>query len=230
MVKLIHTALFIGLLTFGTTAQAVFEESKNMSLGNQNALYVDVEGADKKIAEEAMEELIKEYGKWKKNRKAKEYYAEGISISPIAGRDPLDVYFKFDEMGNQTRAYMWIFDGEGFLNSAEAEEKISGAESIMQDYYVKAKRIVIQKEVDREEDLLKDEEKALNKLVKKNESLHKNIEKWKKEIRDREEKIAEAERDIEDNISDQEAKRGEIEQQEEVVRETMQKKNDVRKN
>jgi len=221
--------LLIGLISIGTTAQAVFEENQNMSLGNQNALYVDVEGADKKMAEKAMEELIKEYGNWKKNRKAKEFYAEQIQISPIAGRDPIDIYIKFDEMGNQTRAYLWIFDGEVFINSAETEDKVDGAESILQDFYVKTKRKVIQEEVDDEEDALKDEEKALSKLMKKNESLHKDIEKWKKEIRDREQKIADAEVDIEKNLEDQEMKKEDIEKQEDVVKSVMDKKNDVKK-
>ena len=223
--------LIVALFATGTiSAQAVFEEDKNMSHGNKNALYVDVEGADKKIAEKAIQELLKEYGKVKKNRKAKEFYAEEIIIPAIGGAQPLHVFTKIEELGDQSRLYMWVYDGDDFISSVNNEEAISGAESILQDYYVKARRGAIQKEVDLEEDNLKDREKEMTKLEKNNDNLHKDIAKWEKEIEERHKKIEQAKLDIEQNIVDQETKSDEIMAQKEVINMTIQKMNDVKKN
>jgi peptidoglycan hydrolase CwlO-like protein len=223
--------MIVALFATGTiSAQAVFEENKNMSHGNKNALYVDVEGADKKIAEKAIQDLLKEYGKVKKNRKAKEFYAEEILIPSIGGSQPLHVFTKIEEMGNQSRLYMWVYDGQDFISSEDNEEAVSGVESVLQDYFVKARRAAIQEEVDYEEDNLKDREKELNKLERDNENLHKNIAKWEKEIEERHRKIEQAQADIEQNLLDQEDKSDEIMSQKEVVSMTIQKMNDVKKN
>lgn len=211
------------------TGQAVFEEDVNMSLGNKNALYVDVEGADKKIAEKAIESLLKEYGKVKKNRKAKEYYAEQITIPAIGGSQPLDVFVKVDEMNNQARLYMWVYDGSSFINSLDNQDEVDGAESIMKDFFVKARREAIQKEVDGEEDTLKDFEKDFKKLESKNKDLHKDIAKWEKEIEDRKRKIEQAKVDIEQNLVDQDDKQAEIGEQREVVKATVEKMNNVQR-
>jgi len=208
-------------------AQAVFEEDMNMSLGTQNALYVDVEGADKKIAEKAIESLLKEYGKVKKNRKAKEYYAEEITIPAIAGSQPIDVYVKIDEMNNQSRLYMWVYDGSSFISSVNHAEEIDGAETVLKDFFVKARREAIKKEVEAEEDTLKDREKELDKLEDKNKDLHKDIAKWEKEIEERKKKIEQAKLDIEQNLVD---KTLEIADQKNVVRSTVEKMNNVQRN
>jgi len=223
--------LFITLISVGTiSAQAVFEEMKPMSHGNKSALYVDVEGADDKISENAIQELLKEYGKVKKNRKAKEYYSEEIVIPAIGGSQPLAVYTKIEEMGNQSRLYMWVYDGQDFITAENNEEAVTGTESVLKDYYVKARRAAIQKEVEHEDDNLKDREKELSKLEKNNESLHKDIAKWEEEIEDRKRKIEKAGEDIEENLVDQEGKMAEIEAQKEVIQNTIEKMNAVKKN
>lgn len=225
-----NTLMLISLFLIGQLdAQAVFEEDMNMSLGTKNALYVDVEGADKKIAEKAIENLLKEYGKVKKNRKAKEYYAEGITIPAIGGAQPLDIFVKIDEMKSQSRLYMWVYDGSTFINSIDDADQVDGAESILKDFFVKARRLAIQKEVDHEEDNLKDREKELKKLEDKNKNLHKDIAKWEKEIEDRKRKIEQAKVDIEQNLVDQDEKAVEITEQKDVVRSTVEKMNNVQR-
>jgi len=226
-----NTLLIISIFFIGQiNAQAVFEEDMNMSLGTKNALYVDVEGADKKMAEKAIESLLKEYGKVKKNRKAKEFYAEKITIPAIGGAQPLDVFVKVDEMTNQSRLYMWIYDGSTFINSVDDSDQVDGAESILKDFYVKARRKAIQIEVDQEEDKLKDREKDMKKLESNNNNLHKDIAKWEKEIDDRHRKIEQAKLDIEKNLVDQKDMTIQISEQKDVVKSTVEKKNNVQRN
>jgi len=209
------------------SAQAVFEEEYPMSLGKQNALYIDVEGANKNTAEKAMEEVIKTFGKYKRNRKAKEFYAENANVPGISSES--DIYVKFVEDNAQTRAYLWIYDGTDFIDSSVNSDAIDRAESIMQDFYVNAKKRVVQYEMDGEEDILKDKEKELKNLVKNNEKLHKNIEKWEKEIEDRKKKIEQAKLDIDQNVIDQETKQVEIEDQKSVVDGVQQKLNSIKR-
>jgi len=220
------------LFTFATISlqgQTVHEDDANMSLGIKNALYVDVEGADKKKTEKAWNEIMKEYGKVKKNRKAKEFYSEQIVIPAIAGSQPLDLFVRFDEKKNLTRAYFWVFDGDEFINSIDHDEQSSGAESILKDFFVKARRLVVEDEVKVEEKVAKNLDKDLKKLVDKNEDLHNDIEKWKREIKEREERIVQAEKDIEANLIDQDNKELEIDAQEEVVKKVIDKLNGISK-
>jgi len=225
-----NTLILISLFIIGQiSAQAVFEEDYNMSLGTKNALYVDVEGADKKIAEKSIESILKEYGKVKKNRKAKEYYAENITIPAIGGAQPLDVFVKVDEMNGQSRLYMWVYDGSTFINSVDDAKQVDGAESILKDYYVKARRSAIQNEVDHEEDVLKDREKDMKKLENSNKGMHKDIAKWEKEIEDRHRKIEQAKLDIEQNLLDQDDMTAQIAAQRDVVRSTVDKMNSVKR-
>lgn len=225
-----NTLILLSLFIIGQMgAQAVFEEDMNMSLGTKNALYVDVEGADKKIAEKAIESILKEYGKVKKNRKAKEYYAEKITIPAIGGAQPLDVFVKVDEMREQSRLYLWVYDGSNFINSVDDADKVDGAESILKDFFVKARREAIQQEVDHEEDNLKDREKELKKLEDNNENLHKDIAKWEKEIEERKRRIEQAKVDIEENLVNQDDKAVEISEQKDVVNSTIEKMNSVQR-
>ena len=226
----ILTLLVACFATVSMSAQAVFEEDKNMSLGNKNAVYVDVEGANKKISEKAIQDILKQYGKVKKNKKAKEHYCEAIVIPSIGGGQPLDVFVKIDELNNQTRLYMWVYDGNDFISSLNNEEALGGAESILKDYYVTARRGAIQLEVDYEEDQLKDREKELKKMESTNTSMHKDIAKWEKEIAERNQKIEDMKLAIEQNLVDQENKRGEIEAQRGVITSTVDRMNSVQKN
>lgn len=215
------------LATISLTGQTVHEDDANMSLGIKNALYVDIEGADTKKAEKAWGEIMKEFGKVKKNRKAKEFYSEQVVIPAIAGSQPLDVFVRFDEKKNLTRAYLWVFDGDEFINSIDHDDESSGAESILKDLFVKSRRFVVEEEVKEEEKIAKNLDKDLNKLRDKNEDLHKDIEKWKREIKEREERIVQAEKDIESNLIDQDNKELEIDAQQEIVKQVIDKLNGI---
>jgi peptidoglycan hydrolase CwlO-like protein len=203
-------------------AQRVIEDDVSMSLGVQNSLFVELDKTDKKLAEKLWKEYIKDYGKTKRNKKAKEYNTLLVRVPAISTSQDIDIYTKFEEMGDMTRAYFW-FDMQGsFLNTIDYDKEASGAEMFIKDYALLVKKEVISSELKNQEKTLKNLEKDLSKLEKNNENYHKDIEEARK-------KIAEREQEIEKNLGEQEAKRIEIQEQQQVVEEIIDRINNIRK-
>lgn len=208
------------LFSFTGDAQKIFEDDITMSLGTQNAFFIEIEGADDNTAEKIWKDYIKGYGKTKKNKKAKEWYSQQVPVPTINGASPIDLYVKFEEMKDMTRTYFWIDLGGEFANSIDNEKQSDGIEEFMKGYYDETRKYIVGKEVKEEEDNLKDLEKDFGKLEKKNEDYHKQIEKAKK-------KIAEMESNIEKNIVEQEKKQMEIEDQKTAVSKVTEKLNQI---
>lgn len=207
--------LALTLITAFAFAQDVQSTDKMMSLGKQPAIYVDIEGADKKIAENSWKEFMKNYGKTKRNKKAKEYQSQDIRIPMLAGGN-VDLYTKFEEGSGQTTVYLWVVDEGSFADASD------GAENFLGEYYVLARKKVISKEIEEQEKLLKKLTKNMEKLVKKNQGYHKDIEKA-------EEKIRKAEENIEKNLVEQDNAKVENEKQKKVLEALIEKLNNVGK-
>ena len=217
--KLLFTLGFSLLLMTGLVAQ-ISERSMELSLGHQNAFVIEHDGANKKMVSKILENSLKEYGKVKRNKKAKEWNCLDCDVPGIG---KANVYCKIDEGKSQVTSYVFYDDGTQFISSENSPE---AANRIKQDLtYVgyEVTKAVIGEELKSQENSLKDRNKEMKKLEKKNEGLHKDIEKYQK-------KIAEAEADIEKNLQEQEDKKIEIEQQNRVVGEVTDRLNNVGKN
>jgi len=205
------------------TAQAVNEISKSMSLGKQTGFQIDIDGADEDITEDVWKEFMKDYGKTKRNKKAREYYAVGTRVPLISGANNVDLYIRFDERVNMTTATLWVDMGESFVNSDEHPKEAQGAQDFLTDFYLAVKREAIQEEMKEQEKVMEKMEKELRKLEKKNNGYHEDIEKAK-------EKIEKAEKQIEQNLRDQEDQRIIIEQQRKVIEEIIERLNNLGRN
>ena len=214
--------MLIGSLSF-SIAQSVNEEMKSMSLGKQASFEVDIDGADEDITEDVWKDYIKDFGKSKRNKKAREYYSVGARVPLISGRDNIDIYMRFDEKVNMTTATMWVDLGAGFVNSDEHPKEAQGAEEFLSNFYLAVKKKTIEKEMKDQEKVLNKMDKELRKLEKKNTGYHKDIEKAK-------EKIEKAEKNIEQNLKDQEDQRITIEQQKKVIEEIIERLNNLGRN
>jgi len=200
------------LVAFATlvTAQNVEAIEKTMSLGKQTGVYIEVEGGDKDDVKDLWEDYMKDYGKTKRNKKAKEYYSEGARIPLVSSGNTVDMYAKFEDGKNQATAYFWaVVDGE-FVDDSQ------GLQTFAQDFYVMA-------EIKEQEKLLKKIDKNMGKLVKKNNGYHKDIEKA-------EDKIRKAEENIEKNLNEQDELQAELIKQKEVLDMIIDKLNSVGKN
>ena len=221
IMKLILTLSLSLLLMTGLLAQEVTEQSVQFSLGHQNAFTMEHPGADKKTVIKNLENALKEFGKVKRNKKAKEWNCLGCEVPGMSG--PTNVYFKIQEGKNLTTSHVCFDDGTKVISS---ENNPEAANRLKQDLtYVgyDITRAVISKELDNEENNLKDRNKDQKKLEKKNADLHKEIEKYQ-------EKIAEAEKNIEKNLQEQEDMKMTIEKQGQVVEEVTNRLNSVGKN
>lgn len=166
-VLLLTTTLFVVLGVFSASSQKVFEDDVTMSLGSKNALFIEIEGADKKKAEKIWKNYVEDYGKVDRNKKAKEYYSQQISVPTINGASPLNLYAKFEELKDMTRFYLWVDLGGEFANSVDNEKQVDGAEEFLKGYYNEVRKSVVNEELEDEEDNLKDVEKDLKKLKEK---------------------------------------------------------------
>lgn len=191
-------------------AQEAVERKSSMSLGLQNGFYIELPGATKKMAESTFSDFVKEYGKLKDNKKAKESFLMAVKIPVINGQSPVDLYVRHDEGKNMMTTYVWIDLGGAFISSDEYPQQAKALKQWLVDYFNQVKKKVIAEELKEEEKTLSNLNKDLEKLQKRNEDFHKEIEKAKQ-------KIAENEKNIEKNLSEQEAKRAEIQKQSEVV-------------
>ena len=214
--------LLVGSITF-ITAQTVTEINKSMSLGKQSAFQIDIDGADEDLTEDVWKDFIKDYGKSKRNKKAREYYSVETRIPLISGANNVDVYVRFDERVNMTTVTLWVDMGESFVNSDEYPKEAQGAEEFITNFYLAVKKEAIEEEMKVQDKVLNKLEKELRKLEKKNTGYHKDIEKAK-------EKIDKAEKNIEQNLADQEDQRMTIEQQKKVIEEIIERLNNLGRN
>ncbi len=213
--------LFLGL-TNGLKSQDAVEKKISMSLGPQNAYYVEIPGANKKLAQKTFEEFIKEYGKIKENGKAKEYFMMATKIPVINGSSPVDLYAKFDDGKDMATAYVFVDLGGAFINTVDNPSQSASLKQFMYDYFISVRKKVVAEELKAEEKNLSSLEKDLKKLKNKNEDYHNDIAKAKQ-------KILEAEKNIESNVIEQENKNKELDTQKAVVEKVTEKLNNLGK-
>ena len=133
----ILNVLLLTLFTIGLNAQ-VFESKQELSVGLQNGIAMDYPGAEKKMVEKAVEDAIKEYGKVKRNKKAKEWYCQDCKISSISSA-PLNVYYKIEEGQGQITSYLFFDNGQKFLEMGDADAK-AGIERLSTDIFNEVQR------------------------------------------------------------------------------------------
>lgn len=222
MKKVIFTLIvFVGV--FGIiSAQEISERDMSMSLGKQIAFTVDIDGADEDMTEDVWKKYVKDFGKSKRNKKAKEYYVLGARVPMIAGASDIDLYIKFEERVGHTTASLCIDKGGSFVNSDEHPKEAQGAEEFLTEFYLAVKKKAISEEMEKQEKELKKLDKSLRKLEKKNTGYH-------DDIADAKEDIEKAEKNIEQNLKDQEDQAILIEQQKKIIEEIIERLNNLGK-
>ena len=110
--KLLFTLGFSLLLMTGLVAQ-ISERSMELSLGHQNAFVIEHDGANKKMVSKILENSLKEYGKVKRNKKAKEWNCLNCDVPGIG---KANVYCKIDEGKSQVTSYVFYDDGLSLIH------------------------------------------------------------------------------------------------------------------
>ncbi|WP_235297640.1 hypothetical protein [Portibacter marinus] len=211
----------LALFTFSSWAQ-VDEMEAQMSLGDKNALVVDIQNVDKKQLESFFKDYFREYGKVKYNRKASEYYITEAELKPVSN-DKVDVYAKMEDLNKAARLMVWIDNGTGFLNSTDHEKAYDAAAGMLVDFDIYVEKSLIEEE-------LKDAERALDKMERDARQLEKDEEKYKETIEDAKKKITEMQEALVENERAQDDKSSEIKIHKEAIEEIREKLNNVGKN
>ncbi len=208
---------------FSSTISGQVEEKEGlMSLGDKNALVIDVQNVDKKKLESFFKEYFKEWGKVKFNRKAGEYYMSEAKLKPVS-KEKVDVYAKMEELNKAARLMLWIDNGEGFVSSESFEEQYDDAAKMLVDFDIFVEKSLIETE-------LKDAEKNLGKMERDAKQLMKDNGKYKKTIEDAKAKIIKMEEAIIDNEKAQDDKSAEMKIHKEAIEEIRERLNNVGKN
>ena len=142
--------MIVGLVS-QLTGQDAMERKISMSLGLQNAFYVEIPGADDKTAEKTFYEFVKEYGKLKENKKAKEHFMMATKIPVINGTSPIDLFAKFEEGKGMATTYVWIDLGGSFVNSSDHASQTAAVRQFMYDYFIAVRKKVVTEELKKED-------------------------------------------------------------------------------
>ncbi len=218
--------MFFAFLFFATSGKLhaqVFERLKEMSLGVNNAISLEITMADEKLVAEVWKNYMKDFydAKVKWDRKTKEYLAEDASIAAIGLGNTVDVYATMEEKGDNTIINTWFGLGGGaFLSSREHAGRYEEAEKLLLRFALEVAREKTRQELEGEKGELRQLQKELERLKAANDRYHKEIERAQ-------EAIKKAEADIVQNAKDQEAMLGKIAEQEKAIQAVEKRLNEL---
>lgn len=205
-------------------SMAVMEAQEFMSQGTHNALVVEIEGADAKIAEKVWANFLKEnYStRVKKVKKEDDHLAQGVNIGIVgAGGGGVNLYSRAEDRGRAAKFMVWMDVGNDYLSSASYPTWYNAAENMMYEYKLEVKRELVRQEIEEEEKTLKKLQNELKRLKHAQDRYHKIIE-------DSYKRIQKAESDIAQNDSEQQGAVSDIEAQMMVIQQKMNKLNSIK--
>ena len=136
-----------------------------MSLGTRPAYTTKVKDVNEKTAVKVWEDFLKvEFGaKQKSVNGSDELMAEGAKDKNIS-KDEFNIYSLAKVSGNDVVITVWVDLGSGFLNKSTSSSAHETAKAKLADYNYTVQRYLASEAVDKEEDKLKNAEKALSRL------------------------------------------------------------------
>jgi len=220
--KIFITSIVIFVLSINLASAQVVERQSDISLGMQPCLSISFPDIKSRDLHKLWGDYFKNFGKFRYNRKAKEYYVNGARISSIKSGDPIDIYVKYEDFADGSRIDVTFDITTGFLSSRENPAEFAEAEKFLKEFELFVEKYKL-------EQLLKEEEKNLDRL---NRDLRKAVsdrDKLLRDIANYEERIAKAERDIKDNEVLQSDLEKQIEEQNKRVNSVRTEYNKIRK-
>lgn len=221
---LLFSVLSILFVQIGFAQRPQITESERlMSLGTRPCFVLDIPKTKEGVVEDAWKDYVKEKfdTKLKYEKKFKEYVGKEAKSTAISS-DLFTLFSSIEERGDDIALVLWVDMGSGFLNKKDNPDRANDAIGVLRDFYYTLRRLEVGKQLKDQEEVQKDIENKLRKLVKEKEGLEKDIENYKA-------KIAKAEKDIVDNKKEQETTTKNIEDQKKVVEEVRTKYNNIGK-
>lgn len=215
--------MLLFLLT-GITARAQYDyKPLSMSEGLHEAVVFTADQIDDRDVERLWRDFIKIYkGKTKRNRRAGEYITKEASLVDLGGAEPVDIYFKAEEYGENTRVSVWFMTKGAFLMLSENPALQKSAEEFLDKFRLEIKISRVDEQLDNASDQLQDLERDLGKLDRLKNRYEKRIENAKEEIEDNK-------NNIEENLEEQETLKQKIVEQQAVVEKITEMLNNIKK-
>ncbi len=203
-------------------SMAVMEAQEFMSMGTHNALVVEIEGADAKVAEKVWKSFMKDKydTRVSKVKKEDDHIAEGVNVGIVGNGGGVNLYSRAEDRGRSAKFMVWMDVGNDFLSSAEYPSWYHTAENMMYEYKLEVKRELVREE-------LEEEEKNLNKLERMLKKLKRDKERYHNIIESAQKRIQKAESDILQNEASQEDAVLLIEEQMQLIQQVSQKLNSI---
>lgn len=204
-------------------SMAVMEAQEYMNQGTHNALVVEIEGADAKVAEKVWSDFMKDNfdTRVKKVRKSEDNIAESVNVGIVGAGGGVNLYSRAEDRGRSAKFMVWMDVGNDYLSSAAYPSWYTTAENLMYEYKLEVKRELVREE-------LEDEEKNLKRLQNELKRMKRAQDRYHKIIEDSYKRIQKAESDIAQNDAEQQGMVQEIEQQMMLIQQVMNKLNTIK--
>jgi hypothetical protein len=210
--------LLVIMLAANSIIAQISEQMQAMSTGFNNALVLELPGANVDQVEKLWRDYLKDYGAKPKRVKGnrEEWLADDADIPGIGMGNTVDVYAVFEENSEGLSQYVWIDLGGAYLSSDRYGDRYIEGEKFLMRFALQVTKNQIEIELQSEEDVLKNLERELERLRRDKEDLEREIE-------DARAAIARAEDAIRQNGQEQKARAKEIEAQRQLIELVRQK-------
>ncbi|MGB1216742.1 MAG: hypothetical protein ACPG5P_02640 [Saprospiraceae bacterium] len=213
------TTFITMIFSFVVAFSQISEGTQSMSQGSNNSFSLDIPEANEKIAKKVWKNYMKKETKGGKNKyikKTGEFFADDVEYVTLGGSNTIDIYAKFQQVGENVSATVWYDLGGAYLSSDTHPDKSQEGQKFLMYYAIKVAVEMTKIELVAEEKKKRNMEKDLATLIKKKEGYLRDIENAKQLIREREAQVQQ-------NIKDQEATNDAIKDQGDVVKQVKSK-------
>jgi len=158
----------------------VTESMVEFSLGEHNALQMNLIDVDKKLVKDEWKQYTKSFGKL--DKKKGEFITKGVILKGLT--NPIDWYLKLDKNKKDILFQLCIISNEEFLSSSNQNNNYKVIENYLENFVFVVARAKVNEIFETEKKTLAKLQKELKKLSKDYDSKLKSAEKYTKKIKD----------------------------------------------
>jgi hypothetical protein len=203
------------------------EADKEMSMGNKHCYIMTIPQTKGKDVTEAWKKYIKKDAKGKLEEANGEMKMIGAMYKNISSL-PFNAFAKVLETPEGTQLTGWFSEGEIFISTATAADKSTAVQKYMHDFGVQEYKASVAKELEKENNKLKDLQKVLEGFGKNQKGADGNVENYKKEIEKLQNKIKEEQGNSAKAVDSQTKSKGDVDAQQAVIKEVTDRMNNIK--
>lgn len=181
---MIGLAVFVsGLLGAQESSLSIFEGSRTMSQGTENAFTITLPGVSHKMVRKVWKDYVRSHFRsgLKYQRKEREYWAEQARVRNLTNF-PINLYAVIDDIGSQVQFTLWVDMRGAYVESQRDPKMAEEVAFILRDFAVYVERARI-------EERLEEEQKQLTRLERDMRRLQAARKRYIQEIANAEARI-----------------------------------------